>query len=54
VAESGGLSGLLRTDGESPAEGTGPETPAPLDPTAAALAAEAARNNPELAKNAST
>jgi len=53
VAESGGLSGLFTTDGEAPAEGTSPETPTPLDPTAAALAAEAAKNNPELAKNAS-
>ena len=53
MAESGGMSGLLGTDSGSPAEGTIPETPTPLDPTAAALAAEAAKSNPELAANAS-
>ena len=53
VAESGGMSGLLDTDSESPAEGTIPEAPTPLDPTAAALAAEAAKSNPELAEKAS-
>jgi len=53
VAESGGMSGLLGTDSGSPAEGTIPETPTPLDPTAAALAAEAAKSSPELAENAS-
>lgn len=53
MAESGGISGLLGTDSESPAEGTIPETPTPLDPTAAALAAEAAKSNPELAESAS-
>jgi len=47
------MSGLLGTDSGSPAEGTVPETPTPLDPTAAAIAAEAARSNPELAENAS-
>lgn len=53
MAESGGMSGLLGTDSGSPAEGTIPETPTPLDPTAAAIAAEAAKGNPELAENAS-
>ena len=53
MAESGGVSGILGTESESPAEGLTPETSAPLDPTAAALAAEASRNNPELAQAAS-
>lgn len=53
MAESGGVSGVLGTDSESPAEGSIPETPTPLDPTAAALAAEAAKSNPELALQAS-
>jgi tetratricopeptide (TPR) repeat protein len=53
MAESGAVSGILGTDGESAGEGSNPETPTPLDPTAAALAAEAARNNPELAQAAS-
>jgi tetratricopeptide (TPR) repeat protein len=53
MAESGGVSGILGTESESPAEGSTPETSAPLDPTAAALAAEASRNNPELAQAAS-
>jgi tetratricopeptide (TPR) repeat protein len=52
VTESGGVSGLLGTDGESPTEGLTPEAPTPLDPTAAALAAEVAKNNPELAQEA--
>jgi len=53
VAESGGISGLLGSDSESPVEGTVSETSTPLDPTAAALAAEAAKSNPELAERAS-
>ncbi len=53
MAESGGISGFLGTDSESPAEGTTPETSTPLDPTAAALAAEAARSDPELAGSVS-
>ena len=53
MAESGGISGFLGTDSESPAEGATPETSTPLDPTAAALAAEAARSDPELAESVS-
>jgi hypothetical protein len=53
VAESSGMSGLFGGDSGSPAEGTIPETPTPLDPTAAAFAAEAAKSNPDLAENAS-
>jgi tetratricopeptide (TPR) repeat protein len=53
VAESGETSGLLSADAGSPAEGANPETPTTLDPTAAALAAEAAKSNPSLAENAS-
>jgi hypothetical protein len=53
MAESGGVSGILGAGGESPAEGSTPETQTPLDPTAAALAAEVAKNNPELAQEAS-
>ena len=53
MAESGGISGFLGTDSESPAEGTTPETSTLLDPTAAALAAEAARSDPELAESVS-
>ncbi len=52
MAESGGVSRLLGTDGESPTEGLTPEASTPLDPTAAALAAEVAKNNPELAQEA--
>jgi tetratricopeptide (TPR) repeat protein len=51
MAESRGVSGMLGADTESPAEGSTPETQ--LDPTAAALAAEAAKSDPELAKKAS-
>jgi hypothetical protein len=47
MAESGGISGILGADSESPAEGAPPETA--LDATAAALAVEAARGDPELA-----
>jgi len=53
MAKSGGVSGILGTDSESPAERSTPETPTPLDPTAAALAAEVAKTNPELAQEAS-
>ena len=53
MAESDGVSGILGTESESSAEGSTPETPTPLDPTAAALAAEVAKNNPELAQEAS-
>jgi tetratricopeptide (TPR) repeat protein len=53
MAESGGVSGILGTEGESPGEGSTLETATPLDPTAAALAAEAAKNNPDLAQAAS-
>ena len=53
MAESGEMSGLLSADAGSPAEGANPETPTTLDPTAAALAAEAAKSNPSLAENAS-
>jgi tetratricopeptide (TPR) repeat protein len=51
MAESGGISGLLGAEPEAPVEGSVPEIV--LDPTAAALAAEAAKFDPELAKNAS-
>jgi hypothetical protein len=53
MAKSGGVSGILGTDSESPAESSTPGTPTPLDPTAAALAAEVAKTNPELAQEAS-
>jgi tetratricopeptide (TPR) repeat protein len=50
MAESGGVSGILGPDAEPPVEGSVAESP--VDPTAAALAAEAAKNDPELAKEA--
>src|ERR1700683_5579366 len=53
MAESGGASGMLGTDSESPAESSTPETPTALDPTPTALAPEAAKNNSELAHEAS-
>ena len=53
MAESGGVSGVLGADRESPADGVAPETPPALDPTAAALAIEAAKSDPELAQKAS-
>jgi tetratricopeptide (TPR) repeat protein len=53
MAESGVVSGVLGRDSEAPADGSTPETPTALDPTAAALAAEVARDNPELAREAS-
>src|SRR5690348_13497589 len=49
MAESHGVSGP--SDIEPSVEASG--HPVPLDPTAAALAAEAAKNDPELAKKAS-
>jgi len=53
MSEAGGISRILGTQSESAAEGSTAESPTPLDPTAAALAAEAARNDPELAQAAS-
>src|SRR5579862_5817539 len=53
MAESGGVSGILGGDAETIGEGAAPENPLPLDPTAAALAAEAAKGDPELAQEAS-
>jgi len=50
MAESGGVSGILGAEPDAPVEGPVPETT--LDPTAAALAAEAAKFDPELAKKA--
>jgi len=54
MAETGGSLGILPSGGESPAEGSVAESPTPLDPTAAALAAEAAKSDPELAKEATS
>jgi len=51
MAESRNISGLSGADAEAPAEGSATE--APLDPTAAALAAEVAQSDPELAREAS-
>jgi hypothetical protein len=51
MIESGVVSGILGAEPEAAAEGTVPETA--LDPTAAALAAEAAKSDPGLAKKAS-
>jgi hypothetical protein len=53
MAETGGVSGILATDSESLAERSTPEMSTALGPTAAALAAEVAKNNPELAQEAS-
>jgi tetratricopeptide (TPR) repeat protein len=53
MAESGGVSGILGGGAETPSEGAAPDTPTSLDPTAAALAAEAARSDPQLAQEAS-
>jgi tetratricopeptide (TPR) repeat protein len=52
MADLGGISGILGTGSESPAEGSSPDSPTSLDPTAAALASEAAKNDPELARAA--
>jgi tetratricopeptide (TPR) repeat protein len=51
MAESRRVSELLGADTEAPAEG--PVAESALDPTAAALAAEAAKSDPELAQEAS-
>src|ERR1700741_1263908 len=51
MAESGGVSEILGAGTEPAAEGSVAETP--VDPTAAALAAEAAKSDPELAQKAS-
>jgi tetratricopeptide (TPR) repeat protein len=51
MAESHRVSELLGADSEAPGEGVVAESA--LDPTAAALAAEAARSDPELAREAS-
>jgi tetratricopeptide (TPR) repeat protein len=53
MAESAGVSGILGTDSESPAEVSTPEAPSGLDPTAAAMAADAAKNDPKLAEEVS-
>ena len=50
MAESGGVSGILGADAEAPAEGSVADIA--LDPTAAALAAEGAKSDPELAQRA--
>jgi tetratricopeptide (TPR) repeat protein len=52
MAKSGGVSGILGTHSEPPAEGLAAEVPTTLDATAAALAAEIAKSNPELAQKA--
>jgi tetratricopeptide (TPR) repeat protein len=51
MAESGGISGILGAEPEASNEGSVTETG--LDPTAAALAAEAVKFDPELARKAS-
>ena len=48
--ESGGIAGLVGTDNDAPADNAGGESG--LDPTAAALAAEAFKTHPELATEA--
>jgi tetratricopeptide (TPR) repeat protein len=53
MTDSGVVSGALGTESEAPAEGSTLETPTSVDPTAAALAAEVAKDNPELAQEAS-
>lgn len=53
MAESNGFLGIFGTDGEPGVEGTTSENAPPLDPTAAALAAEAAKGDSELARKAS-
>jgi Flp pilus assembly protein TadD len=50
MSETGGSLGILPSGSESPAEGSVGESPTPLDPTAAALASETAKSDPELAK----
>jgi len=51
MAESGGVSEILGAGSEAGTESSVAETP--VDPTAAALAAEAAKSDPELAREAS-
>jgi tetratricopeptide (TPR) repeat protein len=51
MAESGGVSEILGADSEAGTESSVAETT--VDPTAAALAAEAAKSDPELAREAS-
>jgi tetratricopeptide (TPR) repeat protein len=53
MAESGVVSGILGSESESSAESSNLESQTPLDPTAAALAAEAAGSSSELAQAAS-
>src|SRR5580704_15130040 len=53
MAELGAVSGILGTDSESTAEGSPADASISLDPTAAALAADAAASNPKLAEAAS-
>jgi tetratricopeptide (TPR) repeat protein len=50
MAESGRVSGILGSDAEPAGDGSSVETP--LDPTAAALAIEAVKGDPELAREA--
>jgi len=50
MGESGGVSGILGAEPETSVEGSVPETA--LDPTAAALAAEATKSDPELTQEA--
>jgi tetratricopeptide (TPR) repeat protein len=51
MAESGGVSRILGAHIEAPGEGSVADTP--LDPTAAALASETAKSDPELAREVS-
>lgn len=53
MAEADAVSEILGADKESTAEGLNSEPPLALDSTASALAAEAAKDNPELAEEAS-
>lgn len=53
MAESGVVSGVLGAESDTLAEGSAPDIPTSVDPTAAALAAEVAKDNPELAREAS-
>jgi tetratricopeptide (TPR) repeat protein len=53
MADSGVVSGFLGAGSEAAAEGSTPDSPTSVDPTAAALAAEVAKDNPELAREAS-
>jgi hypothetical protein len=56
MAETDGSLGILPSGSgtESPVEGSAAESPMPLDPTAAVLAAEAAKSDRELAKEATS